>query len=352
VLIEKVNPEMLATVSDGFSERAYHDRLQQGSALIKAAPEDFIVEELPLYECSGAGEHAYLLIEKRQLSTGGLIERLVHSLGIHRRDIGYAGRKDTEGITRQWVSVPARSLSDKELGDDRYRIVRRALHGNKLRLGHLRGNRFCLRLCRVAGIDAGDLASRLSRRAEEGFWNIFGVQRFGARGRSLNLALKWLDVPNQHRHGHRASPDLLASVFQAAVFNWSTLLRLQSSMGMDLTEADIPAFAMRRSRLGAQNVEQKVPSGPLWGVRMRRASGAVGEYEHRALDEWTDGNAQVLERIERWAPGDRRALIAFPDEFSAEVIAADELRLNFVLPPGSYATVFLDSVIPIGSDEE
>jgi tRNA(Glu) U13 pseudouridine synthase TruD len=35
------------------------------SGLLRVTEEDFSVEELPLYEPSGAGEHLYLTVEKR-----------------------------------------------------------------------------------------------------------------------------------------------------------------------------------------------------------------------------------------------------------------------------------------------
>ncbi|HET9766307.1 MAG TPA: tRNA pseudouridine(13) synthase TruD, partial [Thermoanaerobaculia bacterium] len=36
---------------------------------IKAAPEDFLVEELPLYTPSGRGEHTWVEVEKRLRTT-------------------------------------------------------------------------------------------------------------------------------------------------------------------------------------------------------------------------------------------------------------------------------------------
>ncbi len=46
--------------------------LTQGAGtggVIKSRPDDFVVEEIPLYEPSGEGEHLYLRIRKRSLTT-------------------------------------------------------------------------------------------------------------------------------------------------------------------------------------------------------------------------------------------------------------------------------------------
>ncbi len=44
--------------------------------VIKTRPEDFFVEELPLYPAAGEGDHTYILIEKRGLGTRDAIDRL------------------------------------------------------------------------------------------------------------------------------------------------------------------------------------------------------------------------------------------------------------------------------------
>ncbi len=52
-------------------------------------------------------------------------------------------------MTRQWLSVPARaeaSLAALAPGARAPRALAHARHGNKLRVGHLRGNRFRIRI--------------------------------------------------------------------------------------------------------------------------------------------------------------------------------------------------------------
>ena len=43
---------------------------------IKSEPADFVVEELPLYEASGSGEHVYLRIEREGQATRDLVVAL------------------------------------------------------------------------------------------------------------------------------------------------------------------------------------------------------------------------------------------------------------------------------------
>ncbi|NLE77558.1 MAG: tRNA pseudouridine(13) synthase TruD, partial [Chloroflexi bacterium] len=72
---------------------------------VRWEPEDFQVEEIPLYQPSGLGEHTYLWVEKRGLSTFRAVEILARSLRVAPQRIGYAGMKDAQALTWQMISV-------------------------------------------------------------------------------------------------------------------------------------------------------------------------------------------------------------------------------------------------------
>ena len=116
----------------------------------KEHPDDFQVEEIPLYPCSGSGEHLYLWIEKSGISTRELLSQLGNGLKIKDRELGYAGLKDARARTRQMISIPFSAAGRlKRLELRKASILQTERHGNKLRLGHLAGNRFSIRLRNV-----------------------------------------------------------------------------------------------------------------------------------------------------------------------------------------------------------
>lgn len=178
---------------------------------LKQRPEDFIVEELPLYLPSGKGEHLYLTIEKRGMSTTELIAIVARHFGVRRGAIGFAGLKDKHAVTRQTLSVhvPGKKPEDfPMLEHDKARVLGAQLHDNKLRRGHLAGNRFVIYLRDVDQM-SGVLRAKLvlDRLARVGVPNRLGVQRFGATktnhlvGRAVLLgayeeAVKLLVGPN------------------------------------------------------------------------------------------------------------------------------------------------------------
>ncbi len=150
---------------------------------IKQQPSDFVVDELPLYEASGEGTHVYFRIRKTGLSTMQAIQHIARALGRAARDIGYAGLKDADAVTTQMLSLehidPARIES---LQLPRIEVVSVSRHRNKLKLGHLAGNRFAVRLRDVDPSVTPRVKETLELLTRRGVPNYFGPQRFGARG--------------------------------------------------------------------------------------------------------------------------------------------------------------------------
>jgi tRNA pseudouridine13 synthase len=153
------------------------------AGLIKRDYGDFQVEEIPLYPPAGSGSHTYFLIEKSGLTTAQAVDDLARVLGVRRFDIGYAGLKDARAVTRQWMSVehvPPERVAAVNL--PRLQVLEVSQHRNKLRLGHLQGNHFRIRVRQTAAHRLAELQDALARLAAAGVPNFFGPQRFGERG--------------------------------------------------------------------------------------------------------------------------------------------------------------------------
>ncbi len=152
---------------------------------LKESPEDFLVEELPLYEACGEGEHLYITVEKRGLTTFDLLQKLARALRVPEREIGYAGLKDARATTRQTLSVPGvRPEQALALEIEGVRVLSARYHRNKLRLGHLAGNRFEIRLRGVREDTLETARDVLHVLEQVGVPNLFGEQRYGSLGNS------------------------------------------------------------------------------------------------------------------------------------------------------------------------
>lgn len=322
-----------------------------GGAL-KSAPEDFVVEEIPAYPASGEGEHVYVLIEKRGLSTLDLVGRLSRDLGLPRNVIGYAGLKDARAITAQWISllgIEEGAVAALEIEGVTVREVTR--HRNKLRLGHLRGNRFFVR---VRGVrpDAQGAAERiLAVVGARGLPNWFGEQRFGLRrdthelGRSILLGL---DHPGTRRVDLERRRLFLAAA-QSQCFNAILAARLHefdSLLDGDIAWLHRNGACFRVESAATEFARARAfeisASGPLFGRKCLAPSGRPLEIEDDVLRAL--GLTRDLFAARSELDGARRPFrVPVLDPECRQV--GDHLELRFGLPPGSYATALMREIM-------
>jgi tRNA pseudouridine13 synthase len=326
------------------------------------SPERFVVEEIAAYAPVGEGEHTFMWVEKRGLTTMDAVHRLARLLGVEGREIGYAGLKDRNAVTRQWLSATrvdperARLVSEPDLV-----VLEAVRHGNKLRTGHLRGNRFELVVTLPPREGAEEaLRARVLALAASGVPNRFGEQRFGAAGDNAATGLAILRG-ERHLRDHRLRK-LLLSAAQSAVFNRALELRAASPGGLRAVRAgDVLQKIETGGLFITEDVEvdqrrvdagELVITGPMPGGREKEPPPGTAA---RALEDEAlvavGATRDDFARAGRDLPGARRPLLvalelgepavqpepglAGPGEVQGQVA----LRLRFSLPAGSYATV-------------
>lgn len=157
-------------------------------AAVKRRYEDFRVEEIPAYPPCGEGAHCFFTIEKRGIATQRAVGDIAHTLGIPSKNIGLAGLKDARAVAVQTLSIEHVDPEQiKRLDIPRIRVLSVSRHKNKLKIGHLRGNRFHIKLREVEAGRLDDLRSVCDVLVRRGVPNFFGRQRFGVRGDTWEL---------------------------------------------------------------------------------------------------------------------------------------------------------------------
>jgi tRNA pseudouridine13 synthase len=325
--------------------RAFGDPPARG--VIRAAPEDFVVEEVTGIEPSGAGEHAWLVVRKRGANTQWVAQRLARLAGVPPVAIGYAGLKDRHALTTQCFTVhlPGRPDPDwSALADGEIEVLAVTRHHRKLQRGALQGNRFSLSLRDLAG-DGGALAERLSLIGRAGVPNYFGAQRFGRDAANLAAADALLRGARRPRH----EQGLLLSAVRSQLFNAVLGARVAVGAWDRVLAGDVMQLDGRSALFPAEEADADVvdraarleihPTGPLPGRRGRalEAAAEAARVESEALAahaDWVEGLARL------GVEADRRALRLPVRELSWEV-APGVLRLAFFLPAGGYATAVL-----------
>ena len=170
---------------------------------IRERPEDFLVEEIPLFRPSGRGDHTIAQIEKRATSTFDALLFLSKTCKVSERVIGYAGLKDARAVARQFVSLPKVSPQRVLAANHRkFRVLSAARNEKPLRIGQLRGNRFTIKIrgCDLSRVE--EARSVLETIVRRGMPNAYGGQRYGTRldGHLLGRAVvreDWKDFIDQ-----------------------------------------------------------------------------------------------------------------------------------------------------------
>ncbi|QFU02681.1 tRNA pseudouridine synthase D [Halomonas sp. THAF5a] len=322
----------------------------------RAAPEDFRVEEVLDFAPEGEGEHLWLFVEKRDLTTAMAVRELARLCEASPRAVGYAGMKDRVAVTRQWLSVqlPGREAPEglvERLAGRGIHVLEQARHPRKLKRGVHRANRFSLRLTGAAVEDPG-LEARWARLCQEGVANYFGPQRFGPHGRNLQRARGVL------ARGWRKRDDrdgMLLSAARSFLFNellaarirdgsWATPLPGEvvmldgsaSQFGVAPEEAEgLVELRERAARLDLH------PAGALWGSGDSRAAGEAGAREAAVMARYPhlcDGLERAGVRL-----GRRALRLRLGEPSLARCDGA--LWLSFSLPRGAFATAVLRELI-------
>lgn len=320
--------------------------------VLRTVPEDFIVDEIGAYSPAGTGDHVFVRIEKRGLTTAQAVQRIARALGVGERDVGVAGMKDRHAVTRQWLSLPPPVTPEQAtaLALDDVRVLEAARHGHKLRTGHVRANRFVLR---VRGV-AADAEARAKAILEvlarpPGAPNFYGEQRFGregdnaARGRELLAGGK----PPRDRKLAR----LLVSALQSELFNAWLTARMNDGLYARVLAGDVmhklgggmftcEDAATDEARLAAGEL---VVTGPMFGDKMRAAAGDAAAREDAILAAAGLGRDSFAS-VRAIAEGTRRDASIQVGEPSVTA-EGETLEVAFTLPGGAYATTVMREVM-------
>lgn len=328
------------------------------TAIFKQTPEDFVVEELDAYPASGEGQHVFVRIRKRALNTEQAVSRIAMALGLDRRECGFAGMKDRDAIAIQRISLPNVDVDRvRALQWDDLEVLEVARHRNKLKPGHLKGNRFTIRLREVS--EPETVIAGLERIRREGFPNSFGPQRFGRDGDNASRALAFVRGDERPPRDARERR-LLFSALQSRWFNavlqtrvadgsWKSallgdLLKKTDTGGMFLCEDE------ETDRARAERLEVSA-TGPMFGPDMTSPTGEVRERELAILR--ADGlDLDALTRHRSLGEGTRRPLRVLIEDLVIERLApVGELTVGVTLGKGVYATTLLSTVVTLATGQ-
>lgn len=304
---------------------------------------DFIVEENPI-KFDNRGNFIIMKIRKKNLGTWDLIESISRILKVYENEIGYAGLKDKNATTTQYISIPKKYAKDiKNLKTKKIEVLETFLHGSKLNIGDLESNTFQINLHEVNENDVGKIESLLKQSSKIGMPNYFGFQRFGLDGKeNLEKARKYIyeDLIIKDKKLSK----MLIAIYQSDFFNRWLVERLKLSKDeFKLLSGDVFRVYITDKYFTPKNLSDEmlddfkskkiVPTGLLPGRKAFRAM-----YEARTIEEKFD-DTYIQEK------GFRRDALVYPSDIGVSYDKeAKKCNLKFTLPKGSYATVLIENI--------
>ncbi len=327
-----------------------------GTAVLKASADDFQVNEVLEISLSGAGEHLWLWVEKRDLNTEEAARILSRAFGLAQKHISYAGLKDRHALTRQWFSLhlPGRELDIAGLQHPQLKILKAVRHGRKLQRGAHSANGFVIRLTAMQA-DADCIEQRLQQIARQGVPNYYGPQRFGHDGHNLLQARHY--AGQQQLPERRNLRSRLLSVARSALFNRMLARRVEEGSWNRAQPGDALSFTQSRSffiagvddcsdpRLDELDVH---PTAALWGNGELPITGHAQTIEQAvAADE-----PELCRWLEQAGLKQERRILRLPvRDLCWSWLSTDCLQLEFVLPTGCFATVVVRELVQLISME-
>ena len=318
---------------------------------IRVQVEDFQVEEELGFTPSGAGEHVFLQIHKRNANTQWVADQLAKFAAIPKSAVSYAGLKDRQAITTQWFSVhlPKDTIDWATLNNDSFSILSQTRNRRKLRRGALQGNRFNIVIRDLHG-DNSELKQRLENIGQSGVPNYFGAQRFGHDDNNLKNAIALFQGDIKIRDRFRRG--LYLSAARAHLFNLVLSARVAANTWNNALSGDVMILNGSQSVFTItdpdDDIQQRLiqhdihPTGPLWGQGILMSSLQCHALETQLI---TEDNQLASGLVTAGLKQERRSLRVVPLNLNWHSAAADKLTIEFGLPAGCYATAVLRELV-------
>lgn len=320
---------------------------------IRARQEDFMVEEVSLYDPTGEGRHLYVNITKKNMTTREVQVQIAELFDLRPQNIGTAGLKDKNAVTTQTFSILLEK-NDVSVEEVVKRIERKIdvrvnwakFHNNKFRAGHLVGNRFMITISGIR-IPPNKALERANMIAEQihmrGMPNYYGEQRLGRGGK--NIQEGWAILNGQKRFNDRWLCKLLVAGYQSYICNRYIAERVRRGLFDNLLLGDIVKKHETGGIFWANNLTVDQPrfdskeisfTAPIFGYKMSHPLDESAYLEMEIFEE-SEMSMKTFKRMK--ITGTRRFGRLTPKIGITENQRG--IQFDFMLHKGGFATTLL-----------
>jgi len=286
---------------------------------------DFIVDEIPCIQFKNNGHFLILKIKKQYTSTWELLNYISTILDIDEHLIGYAGLKDKNATTTQYISIPMDKSRDiEQLNSKNIQLLETFRHDKKLKIGDLSGNRFKITLKNIKSEELPKIYQTISQIQKHGMPNYFGYQRFG---KECNFEKTKRVVYGEEIIKDKKLNKFLKLAYQSYFFNGWLVRRV----GLTKQRGDKKLSSLKGDVYNLY--DRSIITGLLPGREILRAKDEARVIEEKFDDMFIHEKGY---RRDAWIQPKN-----IKNKFNQE---KNSLELEFTLPKSSYATVFIENI--------
>lgn len=327
-------------------ELPYYIKNEGTGGEIKEKVENFIVEEIPLYNPSGEGQHLYINITKKGLNSKEVKDKIADIFQSNKKNVGMAGLKDKWAVTTQTFSVDIGNSGKGEEAIEEIEGIKVnwfKRHRNKIKKGHTLGNRFKIIISGTDKIEEGRTICKEIKK--KGIPNFYGQQRFSDNDNNIRKAE---EILNGYQIRDNWLKRFLLSSYQSYLFNKYLILRINKGKFGGLLEGDIAKkydtgglFVVEdKERENERFRENEISfTGPIYGKEMWWPESEAGKFEEKLLERFLD-----KDKLGKLGRGSRRLGKLMVDDITIKK-EEEGLLVKFSLPKGSYATIVLREIM-------
>lgn len=300
---------------------------------LKQTTEDFVVEEIPDYQVSDSGKYCVYQMKKRGYTTVDAVQYIATKLNILPKYINYAGLKDRNAITLQFISIFTTKKLEKEYDFGEVKLKLRGYRDERLFPGCLRENKFEIV---VRNLEDGFRIKHISRIV-----NYFGEQRFSKQNAEIGKKILQGDY-NQAAEMISAAEGIAMHKDFLMTVKRSKMLRMYLNAYQSLLwNKCVDEYLGKSSVNAVENVEM-----PIIGFGIEIKNNVKAIVDKVLADEGLNTRSFVLKKMpEMSLEGNNRLIFVDLIDLKIGELEVDELnkgmkkcRVSFTLPKGSYAT--------------
>jgi tRNA pseudouridine13 synthase len=306
---------------------------------IKESPENFMVREVSNVETKSSGRYAICLLKKTNYTTIRALEHIAGSLSKNIKELGFAGTKDKNAVTEQYISIKntnKQKIESLNLKDIEIRFL--GYSDEPISLGRLEGNEFIIT---IKDIDEKDIKN--VQKKPKLMPNFFGEQRFSKNNIEIGKNLLKSDFKKATKLILDSNSDYkekISGFLEKNTNNFTAALQLIPKRLLRLYLHSYQSYLWNKTLQEYMKINKENITIPIIGFGTEVEDKKLNMIIEKVMKEENITYRDFINKHlhELSSEGSNREAFTEIKDFKIIEKNKDSIKINFKLRKGSYAT--------------